>query len=94
MYSSDTLVLGGNGFIGDDMRTTLASPPLRRNSEVRHNQLVNDYFADDVVYVETFKHLFQMRNKINGRGRKVYPQFKNINYNSSDSIHHETRLME
>ncbi|XP_023748532.1 uncharacterized protein LOC111896780 [Lactuca sativa] len=73
--SSDTLALLEAGFIGDVICTTLAylqenedesprsksrNPHLRRNSEVKHNQLVKDYIANDDVYMEKFRHRFRM----------------------------------
>ena len=62
--SSDMLVLQESTFIGDIIRTTLTyiqenedessrsknrNPHLRRNHYVGHNQLVNDYFNNDVT---------------------------------------------
>lgn len=42
----------------------LRNPPLLRNSEARHNQLVNHYFVDDAVYVVKFRRRFRTTKEI------------------------------
>ncbi|XP_023742425.1 uncharacterized protein LOC111890548 [Lactuca sativa] len=63
-------------------RSKLRKPLLRRNHEARHDCLIKDYFADDVIYAVKFQHRFRMRKSLflrtvrNLEGRFLYFQWK------------------
>ncbi|KAL7601098.1 hypothetical protein Lser_V15G26804 [Lactuca serriola] len=45
-------------------RSKPRNPRLRRNHEVGHNRLIEDYFADDAIYAIKFRRRFQMRKEL------------------------------
>ncbi|XP_023732546.1 uncharacterized protein LOC111880356 [Lactuca sativa] len=74
-------------------RPNLRKLPLRRNHEARHDRLIEDYFADDVVYAIKLRRRFRMRKELFLRivgdleGRFPYFQWKMDARGKSNDIH-------
>ncbi|XP_023755618.1 uncharacterized protein LOC111904072 [Lactuca sativa] len=63
-------------------RSKPRKPRLRRNREARYDRFIEDYFADDAIYVVKFRRRFRMRDELFIRivsdleGRFPYFQWK------------------